>query len=262
MGSFNRKRVNDEDEILPIGRRKLRPEPKPERKGYVGRFPAQADGRPALGFATLSHNNLKTWTQVARAQGHNTRKIEAPNARKDAPEPIELLASATGSYVDRVKGVLQDHKVATKVRRNAGAIASEDVYSASPEYWNRAGDWKSKPTSEILADPVVQAALALARKKHGKRLISVTLHLDEESPHVHVVAVPLVQREHAVRGRLPKHCARDEAGKPIDVRPKVLKWSLDPSSIRGRSKQLEANHDEWAAACEKLGLVRGSRVRR
>jgi hypothetical protein len=257
MGNFHKKRTDEEEEILPIGRRKPRPEPKPERKGFVGRFPLLPDGRPALGFATLSHSKLKTWTKVAAAQGHNTRKIDAPNVRKDAPQPIELLDGVSGSYGDRVKAVLKEHGASTKIRDNVGAIATEDVFGASPEYWNRDGDWKAKPLSEIIGDPVVQAALALAMRTHGKRLISVTLHVDEESPHIHVVAVPLVQREHAVRGRPPKGCPRDEAGKPIDPRPKVLKWTLDVSSQRGRSQQLEKNHDGWAAECAPFGLVRG-----
>jgi hypothetical protein len=258
MSDFYKKRSDDEDDTGPIGKRKPRPEPKPERQGYVGRFPALPDGRAALGFTTLSHSNLKTWSQIDRAEGHNTRKIAAPNVRDGAPPPIELLEWSSGSYVDRAKRVMKEHGASTKVRSNVNAIATEDVYGASPEYWNRNGDWKLKPAAEIIADPVIQAALALARRKHGRRLISLSLHLDEESPHLHVVAVPLVEREHTLRGPKPKHCSLDANGKPIDPRPKVLKWSLDASSLRWGGA-LERNHDEWAAECEPFGLVRGSK---
>lgn len=259
MSDYYKRRTDDEDDTGPIGKRKPhRPEPEPKRKGRVSRFPVLADGKPALGFATLSHSNLKTWAKVAKAHGHNTRQIEAPNVRKDAPKPIELLKGATGSYGDRVVAVLKAHGV-PNVRTNAGAIVTEDIYGASPEYWNRAGDWKLKSVEEIIADPVIQAGIALAHRKHGKRLISISLHVDEESPHIHVVAVPLVEREHAPRGPKPKDCELDAHGKPIDYRPRVRKWTLDPSSLRGSSRDLEKNHDEWAAECEPFGLARGER---
>lgn len=248
----------EEEEIGLLLKRKRKPEPEVDRKAGGNRFPTRSDGSSALGFATLSHSNLKSWAQVRDAQGHNTRTIDTPNAREGAPEPIELLDEQSGTYIERVKAVLVAHDVPVRIRKG-GTIATEDVYGASPEYWNGDGDWKRKPVDEIVNDPVVQAAVAHARRKHGRRLVSCSLHIDEESPHIHVIAVPLVFREHAIRGPKPKDCKLDENGKPIDYRPKVGKWSLDVSSERGLSSQLERNHDAWAAACEDFGLVRGER---
>lgn len=231
----------------------------PIARDRSGRLPVGANGRKILGFVTLSHSNLKSWAKVEAAQGHNTRRLETPNARKDAPAPIELLEEKSGSYVGRVKAILVEHGVPVKIRKG-GTIACEDVYGASPEYWNRDGSWRLKPVEEIQNDPVVQAALALARRKHGPRLVSCSLHLDEESPHIHVISVPLVERAHSKRGRKPKGTPRDENGKALeDSRPKVTKWSLDVSSIRGRSSDLEKNHDEWAEVCEPFDLVRGAK---
>lgn len=258
MVQFKKRIGEDEDEIGLVYRRRPKQEPEVERKLDGNRFPPRADGSPALGFATLSHSNIKSLAKLAKAQGHNTRAIETPNAREGAPEPIELLEEKTGSYRDRLKAVLDEHEVPFHFRQN-GTIATEDIYGASPEYWNRDGDWKQKPIEEIINDPVVQACLALARRKHGKKLISCSLHVDEESPHIHVVAVPLVRRLHATRGRKPKDCPVGPDGKPIDPRPSVEKYSLDVTSERGLSRQLERNHDEWADACKDIGLVRGER---
>jgi hypothetical protein len=235
----------------------------PILRDRTGKLPASAP----LGFATLSHSNLKSYAKIDEAQGHNTRAKETPNARKDAPAPIEMLEDKSGTYVERVKAILREHgqpaqdgKPAQPVKpRKGGTIACEDVYGASPEYWNRNGDWKLKRVDEIRNDPVVQAALALARKKHGPRLVSCSLHLDEESPHIHVISVPLVRRAHAKRGKKPKGTPRGPDGKFLDPRPLVEKWSLDVSSIRGLSSQLEKNHDEWARVCKPFGLVRGAR---
>lgn len=239
----------------------------PLARDRTGKLPAGAHGSIILGFATLSHSNLKSYAKIEAAQGHNTRALETPNARKDAPAPIELLDEKSGTFVERVKAILREHgqpaqdgKPARPVMpRKGGTIACEDVYGASPEYWNRNGDWKLKPVEEVRNDPVVQAALALARKKHGPRLVSCSLHLDEESPHIHIVSVPLVRRAHAKRGKKPKGTPRDADGNFLDPRPLVEKWSLDVSSIRGLSSQLEKNHDEWAEVCNSFGLVRGAR---
>lgn len=231
----------------------------PISRDRTGKLPTGTGERPILGFATLSHSNLKSWAKVQAAQGHNTRTLDTPNARKDAPAPIELLEEKSGPYVERVKGILVEHKVPVKIRKG-GVIACEDIYGASPEYWNRDGSWRDKSTEEIRSDPVVLAAVALARRTYGAHLVSCALHLDEESPHVHVIHVPLVERAHAKRGKKPKSVPRDENGKPLsDPRPKVVKWSLDCSAIRGLSSQMEKNHDDWAEACEPFHLIRGAK---
>jgi hypothetical protein len=66
-----------------------------------------------------------------------------------------------------------------------------------------------------------------------------------------VVALPLVYREHAKRGRKPKDGT---------VAPKVGRWSLAVSELRGGSRYaLEEHHDAYASAVAHLGLKRGIR---
>lgn len=253
------KRIDEEEEESLLGlKRKLRVKRERAFKQGSSRFPHYPDGRQYLGFATLTHGSLRTWAKLRDAQGHNTRVTSGPNIRQDAPEPIELLTEATGSYEDRVRRILAEHDVPDKIRTN-GCVATEDIYGASPEYWDRHGDWKTKDPADIVNDPVVQRAVVLARKRHGPALVSCALHLDEASPHVHVIAVPLVKKLHRKRGRKPKSCALDVDGKPIDKRPVVEKWSIDWSTLRGRTAHLELAHDAWAAAVDDLGLARGSK---
>lgn len=213
--------------------------------------------QPVLGYATLAHGNIKTWDQLVKAEGHNFRTIPTPNARADGHEPIELLAHVSGSYQERVEQILTDHDVPLKIHKGA-TMVTEDVYSASPEYWNRDGDWRDKSAEDIMADILVLRAVQLARKKHGRKLFSVTLHLDEETPHIHVLAVALIWREHSKRGRKPNGCTIDEKGEKIDPRPKVWKWSLYSSTVRGSGRQLSANQTEWANLVADLGVIRGA----
>ena len=146
----------------------------------AGRLP---DGA-ALGFATLTHSNLKSYAKIEAAEGHNTRAKNTPNARSDAPRPVELLEEQSGSYVDRVKAILAEHGsagVPVKPRRNS-VIACEDIYGASPEYWNRNGNWREKTLDQLIEDPVIQGALELARRTHGPRLVSCSLHVPRQRP--------------------------------------------------------------------------------
>jgi hypothetical protein len=213
--------------------------------------------QPVAGYATLSHSLIKSWSTLDLAGGHNFRTIATPNVRADGHPPIELLEEMEGSYRQRAEKVLRGHRVPLKLHRGA-TLAYEDVYGASPEYWNREGDWKLRSAEDIMTDPVVLRALEVAREKHGGRLISVALHLDEDSPHIHVVALALVQGLHATRGRKPKGCALDADNKKIDPRPKTWKWSLYASKERGLSSQLAKNHSDWAERCADLGLIRGA----
>ncbi|WP_265587213.1 plasmid recombination protein [Sphingomicrobium arenosum] len=252
-----KRRTDDEDDIGPIGKRKPKRNFDLEKRlvGGVGRFPPRADGSPALGFATLGHNNLKTWNQVAKAQGHNERHIDVPNVEDERPEPIELLQGAEGTYKERIKDIFDAKGVPHKIRKNCGAIAVEDVYGASPEYWNRDGDWREKPLEELLRDPVIVRAFEFARKEHGDLLASVSLHIDERSPHIHVVSVPLTHKWVRPRGPKPKSLEKVD-GHVVDTRGE-MKWSLDVSSTRWAPEALAKRHDRWAAVCEDLGLVRG-----
>jgi hypothetical protein len=216
-----------------------------------------ASKAPSYGFATLAHSNLKSHDKVAAAQAHNLREMPCPDARAEGHDPVELLPEMGGiDYVDRVAKIMDDHGCKRpadgglhKVHKGA-TLAFEDVYSASPEYWNRNGNWKEKTAAEILADPLVARCIALAKRRHGTRLFSVTIHLDEETPHIHVLSVALHKITTRGQGRKSKD--------PNKVRPLVEKWTLCAGSkVRGGGWSLCRAQTLWAEAVSDLGLERG-----
>jgi len=202
-------------------------------------------------FATLAQSKLTSWEQIAAANGHNARTIEVPNARADGHPPIEVVDRPGANLTERMRNRLEEAGV-TKIRKNA-VLAFEDIFGASPSYWAKQfpGGWQNASVEELMADPLVRAVEEFARKKHGDNLVSITWHLDEKSPHAHVVAIPLVTREHKQRGRKRKDGT---------VPAPVMKTTLAAEQLRGGSKYtLEQQHDEWAAFVVHLGLVRGRR---
>jgi len=54
---------------------------------------------------------LEELGQGAEGARSQHRTIDAPNVRKDAPAPVELLTEKSGSYADRIKEILRAHGV-------------------------------------------------------------------------------------------------------------------------------------------------------
>jgi hypothetical protein len=80
--------------------------------------------------------------------------------------------------------------------------------------------------------------LIFADRKYGQRVASMVLHTDEETPHIHMVVVPLA---------LVDDKRRRERG---------WRWNLVGSTISGPG-QFDQLQDEYAAAMEPFGLKRG-----
>lgn len=218
---------------------------------------SEIDVERVLGYSIIRHSNIKTHEQLDAAEAHNSRDIETPNARKDAPQPVELLTWREGSFRERAEWVRGYHNAPERPQKH-GNLAWEDVLTASPEYWNRDGDWKQQPVEKILADPLITLAFKYAQKKFHQLLISVKVHLDEETPHVHIIALALVYGSHMPRGAKPADCLVGSDGKKLDYRRPEWKWTYYGSKVRGSRWQLARNHDEWASFCKDLGLIRGS----
>lgn len=116
--------------------------------------------------------------------------------------------------------------------RSNAVHAIELLLSASPAYFDEGG------RAGLAA--WVEASLAWARERFGEaNVVAAVLHRDEETPHLHVVAVPIVEKtlkgRHEPEERL---CARD---------------------ITGGRHRLSRLQDEYAAAVAHLGIERGVR---
>lgn len=204
-------------------------------------------------YATVSHRKIRGWDHLTRVEQHNDRKITTPARQAGRPMPVELI-DGPGDMVERTKALLTANGVPHKLRKN-GVLAYEDVFGASPEYWDLRypQGWQNVSFAELVQDPVIVACLDHVTGMYGDKLVSVRLHLDEKSPHLHVVSIPLVTREHKQRGRKRKDGVEPEP---------VMKTTLYASADRGGSgRRLEEEHDKWAAAVAHIE-VDGHRLQR
>lgn len=209
-------------------------------------------------YATLSHRKIRGWAHLRKVEQHNDRDITTPAREEDRPMPIELLPWS-GDMVERTRALLTAKEVPHKLRKNT-VLAYEDVYGASPEYWDRRfpDGWRTVDPDIVARDPLVLAAVRRALDKFGEKLVSVRLHVDEKTPHLHVVSIPLVTRMHKQRGR-----RRADGFVPPPVERTTL-YASHVDERGGPGRRLEIEHDEWAAACahirvDGLGLERGTR---
>lgn len=174
-------------------------------------------------FAVLRFSKLKSFSHISQASSHNDRSRDTPNADSDLSHLNRVLVGSGNAETD-VREAL-DVAGIQKLRKN-GVIAVEAVLSASPSFFaedpQRLDDW-------------VDQSLAWLKKKHGENLVSACLHLDEQTPHIHAIIVPV---------------DRSDRKKGPPARLNAARW------FSGREKLSEAQ-TSYAEAVAPLGLERG-----
>lgn len=134
-----------------------------------------------MAFAILRVAKVKGGGGLGGCADHIERTRETPNA--GGPGGIRYLVG--GDPAEEVRSRLPE-----KVRKNA-VVAVEHLLTASPEYFrphnpSAAGTW-----DEMRTEMWAQRAVEWLKRKYGDNLASAVLHLDEATPHIHALVVPL-----------------------------------------------------------------------
>lgn len=108
-----------------------------------------------------------------------------------------------------------------------------------------------------------------AQQEHGKEnIVSAVLHMDEETPHLHVSLVPVVQGESKKQATTKKRAAKDKEkaeseGLEAPKKKRRYKKKADNNTLRLCADDimtkagLKRRQTEYAEAMEKFGLRRG-----
>lgn len=202
------------------------------------------------GYAIIrveKHNTLGT---IAGIGHHLDRTRETPNA-----DPARAHLNRTwidgewvtwgdearepGAHLEAFKDRLADfeHR-GGKIQANA-VIAIEVLMSASPEAFREPG---------FDLDAWVEAQHSYVAKRFGERnVVSMVLHLDEETPHVHAIVIPEIER---VERRGNKKTTKLQE-------PKPPKPALAASQWVGSRALLSELQTDYASAMSRFGLQRG-----
>lgn len=166
----------------------------------------------------IGGKNGRGKANLSAAARHNLRERETPNARpEDISRNIHLAGARTAAELMK----LWDERAPEKVRKNA-VPALEYVMSASPEKMAEMGQARSE---DYLRD-----AFAWLEEKHGaQNILSAVIHMDETTPHLQVLVIPI-----------------DERGK------------LNARALVGSKKELSAMQTDYAERVgARYGLERG-----
>ncbi|MEE4211602.1 MAG: hypothetical protein V2I43_20340 [Parvularcula sp.] len=204
------------------------------------------DKKPA--YAILRIKKIHSPDDLDSVEGHNTRTIPAGTI-EDAPAPVDWV-NMTGSFRERAQQVFKE----TGATWEEGKVLSaEMVLTASPEWWANASVEQKKEW--------IKVQFKFAIDKFGPGLISFIPHLDESTPHVQLVGLPLYEATVKKRGRKPSkpesiaRRAREEARAP-----KVWRLSYD-KLFGGHGDRLADLQTEYHGHVEHLGLARGEDTR-
>lgn len=179
--------------------------------------------RPA--FTVLRIQKLKTWGAIAGSGKHNQRERETPNADESKTAENRVLIGQSGA--DNV-ALVKEAIGAQKIRKNA-VLGVEMLLSASPEYFRPGQIEKAGEYDAHRLNSWVDASTQWLKERYGKRVAKAVLHLDEATPHIHALLVPL-----------------DDTGK------------LNCRSLFGGSRHtLSLLQTDYAKAVQSLGITRG-----
>lgn len=172
-------------------------------------------------YAILTMQKYHTFAQMRGLQAHNNREIRLPHIQYEDTIKNVTLVDAGESYNNawhqRMTQVEMQtgHKV--KVRKN-GVKFIELLLTFSPD-------------SDVPIKQWADANVKWLEQKFGKdNIIACTLHMDEETPHIHADVIPIDDRN--------KLCAKSFINGPADMR------------------KLQS---DYAKAMEPFGLHRGEK---
>ena len=139
-------------------------------------------------FAAIRVEARHEISEISAAGAHNTRRHIPNNADPSRSDRNQILIGPgrDGEDVGEIAARMTDGHMRLKKQRRAAEI----LLIASPEYFrhdlpHQAGYYNQKKM-EMWRD----LNLEWIKKKWGDNIISATLHLDESTPHIHLIVIP------------------------------------------------------------------------
>lgn len=141
-----------------------------------------------INFAILRTAKLKTKASIAGVTGHNSRLKETLNA--DSEKSIEnIIDGGTDLHATIIKKI-----VGAGAKYRSNSVLSQEVFlSASPEYFRPGLEDQSGTYDKERMQAWKKEAVEWLHDQFGDNVVDCKLHLDESTPHIHAVVVPLTK---------------------------------------------------------------------
>ena len=175
----------------------------------------------------VDRRKAKGMAAIAASSAHTMREKPTPNADPDGVAPLVLYLADGKTPYQAAKHLLDGAE-----RRNRDTVlCREIVLSASPGYFRPGRESMGGVFEPDRVKAWAAASLAWAKRQWPDQLASVVLHLDEQTPHLHLLVVPRVKSAAGV-------------------------WKLNSKALfdRERLRELQTGYGE---ALAPLGIRRG-----
>lgn len=164
---------------------------------------------------------------IAASSAHTMREKPTPNAAPDGPAPVVMHLADGNTPYQAARLLLEGAE-----RRNRDTVlCREIVLSASPSYFRPGRESLGGVFESDKVKAWASASLAWAKRMWPDQLASAVLHLDEQTPHLHLLVIPRVKSAAGV-------------------------WKLNSKALFGRERlrELQTGYGE---AMAPLGIRRG-----
>ena len=136
----------------------------------------------------VDRRKAKAMAAIAASSGHTMRQRPTPNADPEGPAPVVMHLADGETPYQAARHLLEGAE-----RRNRDSVlCREIVLSASPSYFRPGRESMGGVFEPDRVRTWAKAALAWAKRQWPDQLASVVLHLDEMTPHLHILCIPRV----------------------------------------------------------------------
>lgn len=156
-------------------------------------------GKPILRVAKIKKVGASTLQSV---DGHLSRTRPTPNADPSKTPANVWLVGGPSTLTNSVDRIMAKAGLADLNTRKDAVVANDILLSVSPEWFrdnpDDAGNWKADRLETFRRE-----AQAFLKEQFGPRVACAVMHLDESTPHIQAVIVPILKTDvgHRLSGR-------------------------------------------------------------
>lgn len=145
---------------------------------------------PNAPYAVLRVDKRKAKARgaIAASSAHQLRQRPTPNANPEGHAPIILHLAGGETPYQAACAMLEG----VNRRNKTTVICREIVVSASPSYFRPGREEIGGLFDQQRMQAWARSTLAWAKRQWPDQLASVVLHLDEQTPHLHMLVVPRI----------------------------------------------------------------------
>lgn len=211
-----------------------------------------------MSFAVLRVAKIKSAGGAGGLSAHIERTMDVPNADEELRH-FNKRVKGSGDLWKDIKDRLEKHDI-TDVRKN-GVYAIEILMTASPEHFNfykvrkEDGSAGLNGNVENWKNFDKNCRDWLVSEFGANNIANYTIHMDEGTPHIHAVVVPITD---STKTKIVKQTTKNTSGEMLgyrDIEVPVKKLSAK-SFIDGRAA-LRGLQDRFAEVHKESGLKRG-----